>query len=54
MVSILADDESPKLIIFVCHKDCFRLTGLPCGIHMASDFFENGEHIKNHIKFRKL
>ena len=46
MVSILADDESPKLIIFVCHKDCFRLTGLPCGIHMASDFFENGKHKK--------
>ena len=39
-----ADDESSKLILFNCNKDCFRITGFPSRIHIASYFFERGTY----------
>ena len=36
---IAVDEESPKLLMFICYKGCFRFTRLLCGMHSASEVF---------------
>ena len=37
---IAVDEESSKLLTFICDKGCFRFTRLPYGIHSASEVFQ--------------
>ena len=34
------DEESSKLLTFICYKGCFRFTRLPYGIHSTSEVFQ--------------